>query len=69
MEASNRSNTTITVTENLYGKEVEFIAKQKGKDGFKFGVVKAAQIIEKNGPEYQKYHKLFLKQYLESKNK
>ncbi|MEK6733745.1 MAG: hypothetical protein AABY27_01405 [Pseudomonadota bacterium] len=63
MQSTQTHSTNFTVTEDLYHKELKFIANQKDKYGFRIGEIKASKIIDNGGSEYQQYHKLFTRQF------
>ena len=50
---------SLTVSDDMYGKQLDFIAAQRDQTGFKIGLKAAAQIIENNGSDFNKYHKAF----------
>ena len=60
----NTQSVTSTVSDDIYHKELQFIAEQKDQYGYPIGKVQASKIIEKGGAQYDQYHKAFESKHL-----
>lgn len=60
----NTQSSGFNVSDDMYHKELEFIANQRDNTGFKIGAVKAKNIIDNGDELYEKYHQAFQSKYL-----
>ncbi len=63
-DIDNTQASSFVVSDEMYSKELNFIAEQKDKYGGKIGKIKAQKVIEEGGTLYDQYHQAFLSKYL-----
>ncbi len=62
----NTQSISSTSSDDVYHKELQFIAEQKDLYGYKVGKIKASKIMEEGGSLYNQYHKAFESKHLPS---
>ena len=62
--SDNSQSSSFTVSDDMYHKELAFIANQRDNTGFKIGVVKAKNMIDNGGKDYENYHQAFQSKHL-----
>ena len=50
---------SLTINDDRYDKELNLLADQRDKTGFKIGLKKAKEMIDSNDEDYQKFHKAY----------
>lgn len=60
----NSQSSSFTVSDDMYHKELEFIASQRDNNGFKIGAIKAKNVIDEGGATYKEYHQAYQSKYL-----
>lgn len=59
-------SSSFSTNDDMYHRELNEIANSKDKYGFRIGEKRAAEIIDKNGTEYQNHHAAFVAKYIPS---
>ena len=62
--SDNSQSSSFTVSDDMYHKELNFIAGQKDRNGFNIGEEQAKKIIDREGTDYKEYHQAFQSKHL-----